>query len=80
LGWALYKAGQLRVAQQVLEDVIRRDPRNSDFLYHLARVEKDAGDSLSATSHLKRALDLNPRFSEAERSRSLLQELKAKAN
>jgi tetratricopeptide (TPR) repeat protein len=78
LGWSLYKAGQLRVAQQVLDDVVKRDMKNSDFLYHLARVEKDSGDFAAATLHLKSALDANPKFSEAERSRGLLQEMKNK--
>jgi tetratricopeptide (TPR) repeat protein len=78
LGFALYKAKQLKQAKVMLEDVVQRDPRNAIFVYHLALVEKDTDDLTSALRDMERALLLNPRFPEAEQARLEADQLKRK--
>jgi len=75
--WALHAAGRSAEALPVARAAARLGLRSPSFAYHLGAVEAAAGDPAAARSALRRALDLNPRFSplHAPRAAALLARL-----
>jgi tetratricopeptide (TPR) repeat protein len=58
LGWALYGAGRLQEARQVLEPAGRRHPKDLEVLYALALTLKRAGDSEAARKQFQAVFEL----------------------
>ena len=75
--WALHAADRSAEALPVARASARLGLRSPSFAYHLGVVEAAAGDQASAREALRRALDLNPRFSplHAPRAQALLDRL-----
>ena len=60
-------AGDLDVAQVVLDQVVAADPRNSMAEVGLARVALDRGHGSAAAAHARRALEIDARNDAARR-------------
>ncbi len=58
LGWALYGAGRLQEARQVLEAATRLHPKDLEVLYALALTLKRSGDSETARKHFQAVSEL----------------------
>lgn len=58
LGWALYGAGRLQEARQVLEAASRRHPKDLELSYALALTLKRAGDSEAARKQFQAVFGL----------------------
>ncbi len=58
--------GQTREAADVLEQVLRRQPRNTEVMYMLAELYAEAGATAQAREWYQRILDLHPGESEAQ--------------
>jgi tetratricopeptide (TPR) repeat protein len=67
-GWALYGAGRIQEARQVLEAASQRHPNDLETLYALALTLKRAGESNLAVKALKRIADLIPSITDRTRS------------
>lgn len=75
--WALHAAGRSAEALPVARASARLGLRSPALAYHLGAIEAAAGDPAAARQGLRRALDLNPRFSplHAPRAAALLDRL-----
>jgi putative PEP-CTERM system TPR-repeat lipoprotein len=73
-GYVLFKNGKISEAATTLEKAATQLPRNPTVQYHLALVQKSAGDNIKAKKTAQRALALGD-FPEAAKTRQLLSEL-----
>ncbi len=73
-GWALIQAGRTKEGLEVLRQVVIDAPDEAVFKYHLAFAYHQNGDSGSAISELKQAIDLAKRkgMPEVEKKSELL--------
>ncbi|MGH9942747.1 MAG: tetratricopeptide repeat protein [Pyrinomonadaceae bacterium] len=62
LAWAALKAGKIQEAQTAAREALRLGTRDAKLFYHAGMIARAAGDQSKAREHLRRALDLNPRF------------------
>ena len=69
LGWVYYKLGDLKNASFYLERAVRQSlhQQNAELNYHLAMVYIRLGRRAEAARELKRALQIRPGYSAAER-------------
>jgi Flp pilus assembly protein TadD len=67
-----YKKGMTQSALPILEEIVRREPNNPTFLYHLGLVHAAAGADAKARVSLQQALKLNAKFDGAEDARRVL--------
>src|SRR5436309_15644658 len=63
LGWALTAAGRPRAGLVWARRALRLGSRDPLFLYHAGMTARAAGDQAHARAWLRRAIELNPRFS-----------------
>lgn len=75
LGWILVRRGDKNRGADLLRQAHSLAPESGDIAYHLAVALKDTGKGQEAQGLLKRALERDAKFSEAEAARKLLQEL-----
>lgn len=75
LAWAYYHKGVYGSARKLLEEAINRNPNNPTFHFHLGRCYASMNDKSKARVELQRALQLNPKFPDAEEARKTLAEL-----
>lgn len=61
---ALHRAGRLRDARSLYEQVLKREPRNFDALNLLAKLFLAEGDGLAAAERWRQALQVRPAFFE----------------
>jgi tetratricopeptide (TPR) repeat protein len=60
LGWAYYRMGDFKTAQNTLERAVELEPADAEITGHLADVYYQAGRREEARQQWQRALDLNP--------------------
>jgi len=77
LGWAYRAAGDLPKALEQLQKASAKKPRDAGISYRTGVVLFEMGRRQEAIAALKKALELNPAFSEAADARRLLNELGA---
>lgn len=65
LGKKLFEEGKYSEAEPVLREVIRRSPRYADVHNKLGVICNLNGDLKGAAGHFEKALELNPRYTEA---------------
>jgi len=76
IGWIYHKKGSNAFAISYLLDAMEKLPKEPLVHYHLALAYKAKNEKDKAIKELEEALKLNPNFSEAEKARSLIEELK----
>ncbi|HET7154374.1 MAG TPA: tetratricopeptide repeat protein [Hyphomicrobiaceae bacterium] len=72
LGWVYQKKGLPKFAVPILQGVVKKDPQNPQYRYHLGVALASAGDSAGAKTELQKALALNASFPEAADARRVL--------
>ena len=72
---AYYKKGNSGLAIDLLEEAVRKAPRNATYLYHLGLAHQMAGNLSKAKSVLEQALKIDPESPLAEDIRAALREL-----
>lgn len=75
-GWAMFHAGQVDRALQLLRDARLRDPNNPSTRYFLAAVLARQGRNAEAKEELTAALRSGSTFAYAKQARDLLETLK----
>lgn len=71
MGWVYYRLGDFTKAVEVLEGVVKAEPKVPVFQYHLGMAYAKAGDKVKAKEALSQALALGD-FAEAEEARKTL--------
>jgi tetratricopeptide (TPR) repeat protein len=72
LGWVYIKKNLPLLAVPVLQESVKKDPRNPVYQYHLALGYVGTGDHVRARAALEQALRLKPDFAYAQDARRLL--------
>jgi tetratricopeptide (TPR) repeat protein len=72
LGWVYQKKGLPKFAIPIFQGVVKKDPQNPQYRYHLGIALASAGDSAAARKELEKALALNSSFAEAADARRVL--------
>ena len=75
LAWAYYAKGSYRLAIDLLEDAVKKNPRNATYEYHLGMAYQGAKDAAQAKEHLEKALEIDPKYPKAEEIRKTLAQL-----
>jgi Flp pilus assembly protein TadD len=77
LGWALHMSGKDTEALRYARRAYTTGARSAGYAYHLGIIERALGSVVSARTHLRRALAINPYFSpvDASLARQALTEL-----
>jgi tetratricopeptide (TPR) repeat protein len=75
LAWAYYQKGTYGLATDLLEEALRKSPQNPIFHYHLGMVYQKLNKASRAREHLEKALQINPKFPNADDARRALDEL-----
>jgi len=75
LGWALFQAGQIDRALQLLRDARLRQPTSPEIRYHLAAVLAKIGRNNEAREELEAALKYDQGFDGAKEAQALLKTL-----
>jgi Flp pilus assembly protein TadD len=70
-----YKRGAFRSAIELLRDIVRDEPTNALYFYHLGMAYYQNGDRNLARETLTQALNLDPNMPQASEIRSVLQKL-----
>jgi len=76
LAWAYYHKGAYGMAVDLLNDAIKKAPENATYQYHLGLAYMKQNEHARAKEHLQKALQLNPKFRDAEGARKALEQLK----
>ena len=76
LGWAYYHTGQYEKAQQILTAVAKRLPNDAGVQYHLGLTYLKLTDPQQATLHLKKAIELDPKYVHGDEIRLTLVKMK----
>ena len=66
LAWARYKSGNLAGAERAAADALRLGTKDAGLLYHAGVIARALGRAEAAQDFLRRALAVNPHFSEAQ--------------
>ena len=72
LAWAYYHKGAYGLAVDLLQDAIKRSPENPTYQYHLGLSYLKQNERARAKQHLQKALQLNPKFNQADDARKTL--------
>jgi tetratricopeptide (TPR) repeat protein len=72
LAWAYIHKGAYALAIDLLENVVKAEPANSTYHYHLGLAYQKNHDDSQAKAHFVRALQLNPPQSQADEIRKAL--------
>jgi tetratricopeptide (TPR) repeat protein len=75
LGWVYHRKGLQPQAVFVLSQVVRQDPQNATYRYHLGASLAATGDKAGAKKELEAALSANPAGAEAAAIRELLKKV-----
>jgi tetratricopeptide (TPR) repeat protein len=75
LGWIYFKKGRLDAATQTLAGVVRQEPRNPIFRYHLAMALLEKGDTQKAKTEAQVALGSSPAPEIANKITALLKKI-----
>jgi tetratricopeptide (TPR) repeat protein len=62
LAWALYLNGDFAAAREQSRRALRMGTRDASFFYHAGMIERALGQRAQAAAHLRRALEIDPRF------------------
>lgn len=62
LAWALYLSGDPAAARTASRNALRMGTQDASFFFHAGMIERALGNEAAARTHLRRALDVNPRF------------------
>ena len=76
LGWIYYKKNVFSRAIVYLKEANEKIPNNPVIRYHLGMAYYKNGDNELAKNELKRALELDPKFPNAEEAKDTLTKLK----
>ncbi len=63
LAWVYYKTGRLTKAWDAMQHALRLGTQDASLWYHAGMIAHGRGDTSTAQSYLRRALDTNPYFS-----------------
>ena len=72
LGWVYQKKGLPKFAIPIFQGIVKKEPQNPQYRYHLGIALASAGDSEGAKAELERALAINASFAEAADARRVL--------
>jgi tetratricopeptide (TPR) repeat protein len=72
LAYAYIKKGAYRLAIDLLEDAVKKVPQGAMYQYHLGLAYQGNKDAGRAKEHLQKALQLDPKFAEADNARKAL--------
>jgi tetratricopeptide (TPR) repeat protein len=75
LGWAYYKKGAYSLAIGLLQEALKDSPQNALYHYHLGMAYHKNNEPAKARQHLRRALELQANFENADDARRALAEL-----
>ena len=75
LGWAYYHKATYASAVELLEEAVKKSPQDPGFQYHLGMAYQQMGKGGLAKQHLQRALQLNPKLSQAPEIQDTLAKL-----
>jgi tetratricopeptide (TPR) repeat protein len=75
LGWIYVKKGLPALAQNPLNEAVKKDGKNPIYLYHLGKAYAAAGDRDRARTNLAMALKLTPNFPGADDAKKTLDSL-----
>jgi Flp pilus assembly protein TadD len=75
LGWVYYKKSVYGRAVTYLQEAGEKAPNNAAIRYHLGMAYFKNGDKANAGKELKKALELDPKFSGFEEAQKTLQSL-----
>ena len=75
LGWIYLKKGMPDSALQVFQGLVRQNPKNPTFRYHLAVTLLQKGDKVRARSELQQALANQPRPEQEQKIRELIKQI-----
>lgn len=80
--WSLYAAGRATEAAEPMAKALAMGTIDPLFEFHAGAIARAAGDRQAATRHLKRALEIDPRFHvlHADEAKRMLTEMKSSAN
>jgi tetratricopeptide (TPR) repeat protein len=75
LGYIYYRKGSYLNAIAEFQDSLARDPGNPVINYHMGLAQFKNNDKGKAKDYLEKALQLDPKFKEADEARKLLKEI-----
>lgn len=76
LAWVHYKRGESAEAIKLLESLVQGNAKSvPETHYLLAQVYIGSGDKVKARAAIQKALELNPKFSQADQARASLKQL-----
>jgi tetratricopeptide (TPR) repeat protein len=75
LGWAYYNKQIYGLAVDLLEQAVSKAPQNATYQYHLGMAYQKSKDAGKARSHLQKALEIDPKYSQANEIRQVLREI-----
>jgi tetratricopeptide (TPR) repeat protein len=75
LAWAYYNKGSYQMAIDLLQDAVKKSPKNPTYEYHLGMAYDGVKDRAHAKEHLERALELDPNYAKADEIRKVLAQL-----
>lgn len=80
LAWSYFKNGKLKKAVRMSQEALAWNTPNADIYYRAGMISLAQGDLEVARKHLKRALELNPRFDEkgASSAKNALREIESR--
>lgn len=78
LGWVHYARGEFGPAAKAIEKAVADSPKKASFRYHLGVVYAEQGKNKEAVVMLKKALELDKDFYQAQDAKMRLQQIVAK--
>jgi len=76
LGWAYYQKGVYDAAINSFKDAVKGNPPNARYYYHLGLAYARKGQAAQARQQLDHVLKIKPDFSDADKLRQALAEIK----
>ena len=77
-GWALLTKGDTKQGTPYLEKAVAGESTSPTLQYHLGVAYQKQGNPKKALEHLKKALELSPKFPEAAQAQALVKTLEKK--
>ena len=75
LGYAYYRKGIYGSSIDLFEEAAKKQPENASVQYHLGFAYEKASKNAQAKQHLENALKLDPKSSDADAAKRLLQQI-----
>jgi len=75
LAWAYYQKGAYALAIDLLEEAVKKAPQNPTYHYHLGLAYLKTNKRSQAKEHLERALQINPKYPQADEIRKAVSEV-----